>query len=78
MTLSGCISYAPQNPWYVSLSRWRVQRRCAHVGDRIMSATIRENIVFNYEYDETFYNLVLDGKSLRTARSAEGMLICEG
>ena len=43
-----------------------------------MSATIRENIVFNYEYDETFYNLVLDGKSLRTARSAEGMLICEG
>ena len=21
VTLSGCISYAPQNPWYVSLSR---------------------------------------------------------
>ena len=28
---------------------------------RIMSATIKDNIVFNYEYDETFYNLVLDG-----------------
>lgn len=28
----------------------------------IMSATIRDNIVFSYEYDETFYHLVLDGK----------------
>lgn len=28
----------------------------------IMSATIRDNIVFSYEYDEAFYNLVLDGK----------------
>ena len=28
----------------------------------IMSATIRDNIVFSYEYDEVFYNLVLDGK----------------
>lgn len=28
---------------------------------RIMSATIRDNIVFSYEYDETFYNMVLDG-----------------
>ena len=26
-----------------------------------MSATIKDNIVFNYEYDEDFYNLVLDG-----------------
>ena len=26
-----------------------------------MSATVRDNIVFSYEYDETFYNLVLDG-----------------
>lgn len=45
VTLSGCISYAPQNPW-------------------VMSATIKDNIVFNYEYDEDFYNLVLDGTSL--------------
>lgn len=27
-----------------------------------MSTTIKDNIVFNYEFDETFYNLVLDGK----------------
>ncbi len=27
-----------------------------------MSATIRDNIVFSYEFDEVFYNLVLDGK----------------
>ena len=26
-----------------------------------MSATVRDNIVFSYEYDEVFYNLVLDG-----------------
>ncbi|KIP05505.1 hypothetical protein PHLGIDRAFT_128871 [Phlebiopsis gigantea 11061_1 CR5-6] len=44
--LSGCVSYAPQNPW-------------------IMSATIRDNIVFSYEYDEVFYNLVLDACALR-------------
>ena len=30
-----------------------------------MSATIKDNIVFNYEYDEAFYNLVLDGRSCR-------------
>ena len=27
----------------------------------IMSATIRDNILFSHEYDEDFYNLVLDG-----------------
>jgi hypothetical protein len=26
-----------------------------------MSATIRDNILFSHAYDETFYNLVLDG-----------------
>ena len=30
-------------------------------GTRIMSATIKDNIVFHYAYDEEFYNLVLDG-----------------
>ena len=30
-----------------------------------MSATIRDNIVFSYEYDEVFYNLVLDACALR-------------
>lgn len=31
--------------------------------DRIMSATVRENILFSHEYDEIFYNLVIDGKT---------------
>lgn len=26
-----------------------------------MSATVRDNILFSHEYDEGFYNLVLDG-----------------
>jgi hypothetical protein len=30
-----------------------------------MNATIRDNIVFSYEYDEAFYNLVLDACALR-------------
>ncbi len=30
---------------------------------RIMSATIRDNILFSHKYDEVFYNLVLDGPS---------------
>ncbi|OBZ66416.1 Metal resistance protein YCF1 [Grifola frondosa] len=31
----------------------------------IMSATIRDNIVFSHKYDEIFYNLVLDACALR-------------
>ncbi|EKM50357.1 uncharacterized protein PHACADRAFT_263609 [Phanerochaete carnosa HHB-10118-sp] len=31
----------------------------------IMSATIRDNIVFSYEYDEVFYDMVLDACALR-------------
>lgn len=27
----------------------------------IMSATVKENIIFAHEYDEAFYNLVIDG-----------------
>ena len=33
-----------------------------HRSRRIMSGTIRDNIVFSHHYDETFYNLVLDGE----------------
>lgn len=29
--------------------------------DRLMGASIRDNILFSHEFDETFYNLVLDG-----------------
>jgi hypothetical protein len=31
---------------------------------RIVSATIRDNILFSHEYDETFYDLVIDGEFL--------------
>lgn len=34
----------------------------AHCIRRIMSGTIKDNIVFSHHYDDTFYNLVLDGK----------------
>ena len=29
--------------------------------DRLMGASIRDNILFSHEYDEAFYDLVLDG-----------------
>ena len=29
-----------------------------------MGASIRDNILFSHEYDESFYNLVLDGMYL--------------
>lgn len=32
---------------------------------RILSASIRSNILFSHEYDESFYNLVLDGRTGR-------------
>lgn len=30
---------------------------------RILSASVRDNILFSHAYDENFYNLVLDGMS---------------
>ena len=30
-----------------------------------MGASIRDNILFSHEYDETFYNLVLDGAYIK-------------
>jgi hypothetical protein len=30
------------------------------VSDRLMGASIRDNILFSHGYDKTFYNLVLD------------------
>ena len=32
---------------------------------RIMSGTIKDNILFSHHYDETFYNVVLDGERHR-------------
>ncbi|KAI9464554.1 P-loop containing nucleoside triphosphate hydrolase protein [Lactarius psammicola] len=37
----------------------------AIIGDMLMGASIRDNILFSHEYDETFYNLVLDACALR-------------
>ena len=34
----------------------------AHCTRRIMSGTIKDNILFSHQYDDTFYNLVLDGE----------------
>jgi hypothetical protein len=38
-----------------------------------MSATVRENIIFFHEYEETFYNLVIEGKLYMICR--DGRLI---
>ena len=38
----------------------------------IMSATVRDNILFSHEYDETFYNLVLDGELGYVSARMEG------
>jgi hypothetical protein len=35
--------------------------RCSRLVRRILSASIRDNILFSHEYNEDFYNLVLDG-----------------
>jgi hypothetical protein len=40
--------------------------------DRIMNATIRENILFSHRYDEEFYNVVLDGAFCFTVGGFDG------
>jgi len=59
VTLYGTVAYAPQNPWYgvACLS----PEHLIETADRLMGASIRDNILFSHEYDEAFYNLVLDG-----------------
>ena len=32
-----------------------------HIRCRILSASVRDNILFSHEYDEQFYNMVIDG-----------------
>ena len=36
---------------------------------------MRENILFSHEYDETFYNLVLDGEPLHTLIKARRLTV---
>lgn len=45
--------------------------------ERIMSATVRENILFSHEYDEIFYNLVVDGKTLFLVTSSRVWLLLQ-
>lgn len=33
----------------------------AYIAVRILSATVRENILFSHEYEEGFYNKVVEG-----------------
>ena len=40
-----------------------------------MSGTIRDNILFSHHYDETFYNLVLDGNRDRPNNSYRDSLM---
>jgi ATP-binding cassette subfamily C (CFTR/MRP) protein 1 len=63
VTLYGTVAYAPQNPWYGAshLS----PEHLIQASDRLMGASIRDNILFSHEYDEAFYNLVLDACALR-------------
>ena len=42
-------------------SRFLSPEQLTRVLDRLMGTSIRDNILFSHEYDETFYNLVLDG-----------------
>ena len=59
--------YLYSAPW---LTRHRIHGKAprflspeqlTQVSDRLMGASIRDNILFSHEYDEAFYNLVLDG-----------------
>lgn len=60
----GSVAYASQNPWYAFLINLELFNQ-KHP-PRIMSATVRENIIFSHEYEETFYNMVIDGADLYT------------
>jgi hypothetical protein len=59
VALHGTVAYAPQNPWQGASYLSPVH--LFDTADRLMGATIRDNILFSHEYDEAFYNLVLDG-----------------
>lgn len=48
---------------FVSLSLTSMAPDCL-LCSRILSATVRENILFSHEYDEQFYNLVINGTLL--------------
>ncbi|KAF5388715.1 hypothetical protein D9757_004866 [Collybiopsis confluens] len=58
--LAGIIGDMTRREGEVLVRAWLFSLVCY----RILSATIRENILFAHEYDETFYNLVVEGCAL--------------
>lgn len=59
LVVSGSIAYCPQNPWWVDFKNLT----CNDIEDavRIMSATVRDNILFSHAYDPEFYQEVIEG-----------------
>ncbi|KAG1795561.1 uncharacterized protein BJ212DRAFT_1526346 [Suillus subaureus] len=54
VALFGNVAYAAQNPWYV-------------VYEALLACwlTVQDNILFSHEYDEVFYNLVIEACALK-------------
>jgi len=57
----GSVAYAPQNPWWVIASFLCSLLGLLKLLCRIMSATVRDNILFCHEFEQEFYDIVLDG-----------------
>ena len=57
----GSVAYAPQNPWCAIVSFLRSLSCMLKPFCRIMSATVRDNILFCHEFEQEYYDLVLDG-----------------
>lgn len=58
--ISGSVAYAPQTPWIMSATLRSSQLLTMFHG-MLLTMSCRDNIIFSHTYDETFYNLVLDG-----------------
>lgn len=58
----GTVAYVPQNPWYAQTTSFI--RVFAHYVPKIMGGKAKDNILFSHQYDNTFYDLVLDGEYL--------------
>jgi len=43
---------------------------------RIMPASVQESIVFSHKYNETFYQLVIEGKSILPADTNHKLSLC--
>jgi ATP-binding cassette subfamily C (CFTR/MRP) protein 1 len=63
----GSVAYAPQNAWYAIASFLCSLSGLMELLCRIMSATVRDNIIFCHEFEQEFYDIVLDGVCVFTA-----------